>query len=48
MREPVLAELVGLAEGSRIAGIVSLGYPSEMDAPRRRRPAAELTRWVED
>jgi nitroreductase len=47
LREAALAELVGLAEGYRIAGIVSLGYPSEVDPPRRRRPAAELTRWVE-
>lgn len=46
MREPELTELVGLAEGQRIAGIVSLGYPSEAGSPRRRRPAAELTHWV--
>jgi nitroreductase len=47
MREPGLAELVGLPEGFRIAGVVSIGYPAEPEPPRRRRPAAELTRWVE-
>ena len=47
MREPALVELVGLPEGFRVAGVVSLGYPAERETPRRRRPAAELTRWVE-
>jgi nitroreductase len=47
MREPDLAELVGLPEGFRIAGLVSIGYPADREPPRRRRPAAELTRWVE-
>ncbi len=47
MQEPEIGRLVGLSEGYRIAGILSLGYPAEVEAPRRRRPAAELTRWVE-
>jgi nitroreductase len=47
MREPPLAKLVGLEEGFRVAGVVSLGYPAESESPRRRRPAAEVTRWVE-
>jgi nitroreductase len=46
MREPALAELVGLPEGFRVVGILSLGYPAESEAPRRRRPAGELTRWL--
>jgi nitroreductase len=46
MQDPALAELVGLQEGYRVVGVLSLGYPAEEDAPRRRRPAAELTRWV--
>jgi nitroreductase len=46
MREPALADLAGLADGHRIVGILSLGYPHEAEPPRRRRPAAELTRWV--
>jgi nitroreductase len=48
MRQPQLAQLVGLEEGFRIVGIVSLGYPSQPEAPRRRRPAVELTRWIEE
>jgi nitroreductase len=47
MRVPEVIRLVGVPDGFRIAGIVSLGYPSEVEAPRRRRPATELTRWVE-
>ncbi len=47
MRDQALAELVGLAEGFRIAGVISVGYPVERETPRRRRPAAELTHWVE-
>ena len=46
-RDPGLAELVGLGHGFRIVGVVSLGYPASEDPPRRRRPAAELTRWVD-
>lgn len=48
MREPPLAKLVGLEEGFRVAGVVSLGYPAESESPRRRRPAAEVTRWVSE
>jgi nitroreductase len=47
MRDPDLAALVGLEDGFRIVAVVSLGYPAAEESPRRRRPAAELTRWVE-
>jgi nitroreductase len=47
MRDPGVAELVGLEEGFRVVGVVSLGYPATDEAPRRRRPADELTRWVD-
>ena len=47
MQDAELTELVGLAENFRIVGLISLGYPAEPEPPRRRRPAAELTRWVE-
>ena len=47
MRDPELMELAGVATGFRVVGLISLGYPGEQDPPRRRRPAAELTRWVE-
>jgi nitroreductase len=46
MSDPALAELAGLGDGQRIVGILSLGYPVDPEPPRRRRPAAELTRWV--
>ena len=47
LSDQALADLVGLGESFRIAGVVSIGYPAEREAPRRRRPAAELTHWVE-
>jgi nitroreductase len=47
MREPAVEALVGLADGFRIVGVVSLGIPAEPEQPRKRRPAGELTRWVD-
>jgi nitroreductase len=47
MRDPGLAAVVGLENGFRIVAVVSLGYPAGEEAPRRRRPAVELTRWVD-
>jgi nitroreductase len=47
MRDPGVAALVGLEDGFRIVGVVSIGYPAAEESPRRRRPAAELTRWVD-
>jgi nitroreductase len=48
MRDPALLELARVPEGFRVVGLVSLGYPAETEAPRRRKPASELTLWVED
>lgn len=47
MQDSGLAELVGVAENTRIVGLISLGYPAGQDAPRPRKPAAEVTRWIE-
>ena len=47
MRDPGLATLVGLEDGFRIVAVVSLGRPAAEEPPRRRRPASELTRWVD-
>jgi nitroreductase len=46
MGDPALGELVGLPDGYRIVGVLSLGYPAEAESPRRRRPVGELTRWL--
>jgi nitroreductase len=46
MREPDVQTLVGLPDGFRIVGVVALGVPADPEAPRKRRPAEELTRWV--
>lgn len=47
MKDPDLIELAGVPEKFRVVGVISIGYPAEQDPPRRRKPAAELTRWVE-
>jgi nitroreductase len=47
MQDADLVEMAGVPEKFRVVGIISLGYPAEQDPPRRRRPATELTRWVE-
>ena len=47
MRDPTLLALAKVPESFRVVGIVSLGYPAQDETPRRRKPAAELTRWIE-
>lgn len=47
MQDPALLELAGVPEQFRVVGILSLGYPAEDEVPRRRKPAAELTRWLD-
>jgi nitroreductase len=47
MRDPALLELAGVPENYRIVGVVSLGFPLEDEAPRRRTPASEVTRWID-
>ncbi|MBA3318941.1 MAG: nitroreductase [Gemmatimonadales bacterium] len=46
MGDRALGELVGLPEGYRIVGLLSLGYPAESESPRRRRPAGDVTQWL--
>jgi nitroreductase len=47
MQDRDLGELVETPENFRVVGLISLGYPAEQEPPRRRKPAAELTRWIE-
>ena len=47
MRQPALAELVGLADGFRVVAVISLGYPAEAAEPRPRKAASAVTRWIE-
>jgi nitroreductase len=46
MLDPQLLQLAEVPEGFRVVGVLSLGYPAEEEPPRRRKPAAELTRWL--
>jgi nitroreductase len=47
MQDAELTKLADMPESFRVVGLISLGYPAEQEAPRRRKPASELTRWVE-
>jgi nitroreductase len=47
MQDPALLQLAGVPENFRVVGVVSLGYSAEEAIPRRRKPVAELTRWLE-
>jgi nitroreductase len=47
MRDPSLLKLARTPEHFRVVGIVSLGYPAQQETPRRRKPASELTQWIE-
>lgn len=46
MKQPALLELAQIPENERVVAVVSLGYPSEKETPRRRKPWSELTRWI--
>jgi nitroreductase len=48
MRDVALLKLAEVPENFRVVGILSLGYPAEEEEPRRRRPAAEVTRWIDE
>jgi nitroreductase len=47
MQDRGLSDMVDMAENFRVVALISLGYPAEQEPPRRRKPAAELTRWIE-
>jgi nitroreductase len=47
MRDPGLIELAGVPQDCRVVGIISLGYPGEVEEPRRRKPASKLTWWLD-
>ncbi len=48
MSDPDVLTLVKADHGTRVVGVITLGYPLERQAPRPRRPAVELTRWMTD
>lgn len=47
MREPALLDLAAVPEDFRVVAVLSLGSPADADPPRRRKPASELTRWLD-
>jgi nitroreductase len=47
MRDGALLKLAEVPENFRVIGILSLGYPAEEEEPRRRKPASEVTRWID-
>ena len=47
MTEPALRDALDVAEDQRLAAIVFIGEPAERPDPKDRRPAAEVTRWLD-
>ncbi len=47
MDDPAARAAVGVPEGERIVAIVNVGVPDELPDGKVRRPAGELTTWVE-
>jgi nitroreductase len=47
MQEPALLEFVQVPDGFRIAAVLSLGYPTDAEPPRRRKSVSEMTRWLD-
>ena len=46
MDDPAARAAVGVREGERIVGIVSVGVPAEMPPPKVRQGAAAVTTWT--
>ena len=47
MSDTAVEELVQLPDGHRIVAVISLGYPAEAQAPKRRADPAEKTLWLD-
>lgn len=47
MGEPVLREALGVGADERLAAVVFLGEPAEVPDRKPRKPAPEITRWLE-
>lgn len=47
MAEPALRDALEAGAGERVAAILFLGEPAELPAPKPRRSAAAVTRWLE-
>ena len=47
MDDPAARAAVGVPEGERIVATVNIGQPDRLPDGQARRPAAELTTWVE-
>ena len=47
MEDPAARAAVGVREGERIVGLLSVGVPAEMPAPKTRHGAATVTTWTD-
>ena len=46
MDDPAARAAAGVPEGERIVATIHLGHPADVPAPKARKDARELTRWV--
>jgi nitroreductase len=47
MDDPAARAAVGVPEGERIVAVLTVGEPAEQPPAKTRRPAEELTHWVD-
>jgi nitroreductase len=47
MDDPAARAALGVPEGQRIVATINIGKPDGLPDPQSRRPASELTTWVE-
>jgi len=47
LEDPAARAAIGARDGERIVGIVSVGMPAEVPAPKARVRAAEVTTWID-
>jgi len=47
MQDPAARAAVGVPADERIVAVLNVGWPDEIPVPKPRRPATELTHWVD-
>ena len=47
MDDPAARAAIGARDGERVIGILSVGEPAELPAPKARQAAATVTTWVD-
>jgi len=47
LEDPAARAAIGARDGERVVGVVCVGTPAEVPAPKARAGAAEVTTWID-